>query len=78
MNLWLLWRAGKDPKNPYGCAPRDLEAEEEKARLALDASCPKCARVSDDHHHPTFFDASPEAAAATPGWQRSAGSEKRG
>ncbi|MCB2376151.1 prolipoprotein diacylglyceryl transferase [Hymenobacter sp. BT635] len=24
VGLWLLWRAGKDPKNPYGHAPRDL------------------------------------------------------
>ena len=78
VGLWLLWRAGKDPKNPYGYAPRDLGAEEEKARLALDASCPRCARASVDDRHPTFFDASPEAAAATPGWRRSAGSGRRG
>ncbi|MBC8084917.1 MAG: prolipoprotein diacylglyceryl transferase, partial [Hymenobacter sp.] len=25
VGLWLLWRAGKDPKNPYGDAPRDLD-----------------------------------------------------
>ena len=25
VGLWLLWRAGKDPKNPYGYAPRDLD-----------------------------------------------------
>ncbi|RZJ58262.1 MAG: hypothetical protein EOO55_01245 [Hymenobacter sp.] len=24
LGLWLLWRAGKDPQNPYGHAPRDL------------------------------------------------------
>jgi len=23
--LWVLWRAGKDPANPYGYAPRDLD-----------------------------------------------------
>lgn len=28
MGLWVLLRAGKDPKNPYGHAPRDLEADE--------------------------------------------------
>lgn len=39
VGLWLLWRVGKDPKNPYGYAPRDLEAEE-KAHLVLDASQP--------------------------------------
>ena len=38
VGLWVLWRAGKDPKNPYGYAPRDLETEAEKARLASDAS----------------------------------------
>lgn len=38
VGLWVLWRAGKDPKNPYGYAPRDLEAEEEKARLTSDVS----------------------------------------
>ncbi|QDA62548.1 prolipoprotein diacylglyceryl transferase [Hymenobacter jejuensis] len=25
VGLWLLWRVGKDPKNPYGHAPRDLD-----------------------------------------------------
>ncbi|WP_072053047.1 prolipoprotein diacylglyceryl transferase [Hymenobacter terrenus] len=25
IGIWVLWRAGKDPKNPYGYAPRDLE-----------------------------------------------------
>ena len=25
VGLWVLWRAGKDPANPYGYAPRDLE-----------------------------------------------------
>ncbi|MFC7670145.1 hypothetical protein ACFQT0_24305 [Hymenobacter humi] len=24
----MLWRAGKDPKNPYGYAPRDLGLED--------------------------------------------------
>lgn len=24
VGLWLLWRAGKDPQNPYGYAPRDV------------------------------------------------------
>ena len=24
IGIWLLWRAGKDPENPYGYAPRDL------------------------------------------------------
>lgn len=33
VGLWLLWRAGKDPNNPYGYAPRDLEANTKKARL---------------------------------------------
>jgi phosphatidylglycerol:prolipoprotein diacylglycerol transferase len=32
VGLWVLWRAGKDPKNPYGYAPRDLEAVEEEPR----------------------------------------------
>jgi phosphatidylglycerol:prolipoprotein diacylglycerol transferase len=27
--VWVLWRAGKDPNNPYGYAPRDLGQEEE-------------------------------------------------
>ena len=38
VGLWVLWRAGKNPKNPYGYAPRDLAAEAEKARLTLDIS----------------------------------------
>jgi len=38
VGLWVLWRAGKNPKNPYGYAPRDLEAEEEKARLTSNVS----------------------------------------
>jgi phosphatidylglycerol---prolipoprotein diacylglyceryl transferase len=38
VGLWVLWRAGKDPKNPYGYAPRDLETEAEKARLTSDVS----------------------------------------
>ncbi|MBC6697736.1 prolipoprotein diacylglyceryl transferase [Hymenobacter sp. BT190] len=28
VGIWVLLRAGKDPKNPYGYAPRDLEAGE--------------------------------------------------
>ena len=40
VGLWLLWRAGKDPKNPYGYAPRDLAQEEEKAGLASNVSQP--------------------------------------
>jgi len=28
IGIWLLWRAGKDPENPYGYAPRDLGQEE--------------------------------------------------
>lgn len=38
VGLLVLWRAGKDPKNPYGYAPRDLEAEEKKARLTSGVS----------------------------------------
>jgi phosphatidylglycerol:prolipoprotein diacylglycerol transferase len=38
VGLWVLWRAGKDPNNPYGYAPRDSEVEEEKARLPSGAS----------------------------------------
>ena len=38
VGLWVLWRAGKDPKNPYGYAPRDLETEAEKVHLASDVS----------------------------------------
>ena len=33
IGLFVLLRAGKDPKNPYGYAPRDLAAEEEAERL---------------------------------------------
>jgi phosphatidylglycerol:prolipoprotein diacylglycerol transferase len=36
IGLWVLLRAGKDPKNPYGYAPRDL-AEEEAAQAAAAA-----------------------------------------
>ena len=25
IGIWVLWRAGKDPENPHGYAPRDLE-----------------------------------------------------
>ncbi|WP_426060688.1 prolipoprotein diacylglyceryl transferase [Hymenobacter sp. B1770] len=28
IGIWVLWRAGKDPQNPYGYAPRDLGLEE--------------------------------------------------
>ena len=34
IGLWVLLRAGKDPKNPYGYAPRDLAAEEAAAQAA--------------------------------------------
>jgi len=27
IGIWVLWRAGKNPENPYGYAPRDLEEE---------------------------------------------------
>ncbi|RPD46952.1 prolipoprotein diacylglyceryl transferase [Hymenobacter sediminis] len=27
IGLWVVWRAGKDPQNPYGYAPRDLEEQ---------------------------------------------------
>ncbi|MBF9143512.1 prolipoprotein diacylglyceryl transferase [Hymenobacter properus] len=27
IGVWVLWRAGKDPQNPYGYAPRDLGKE---------------------------------------------------
>ena len=33
IGLWVLLRAGKDPKNPYGYAPRDLAEEEAAARV---------------------------------------------
>ncbi|GAB2775578.1 prolipoprotein diacylglyceryl transferase [Hymenobacter luteus] len=35
IGLWVVWRAGKDPQNPYGYAPRDLE---EQAALEAAAS----------------------------------------
>jgi phosphatidylglycerol:prolipoprotein diacylglycerol transferase len=38
VGLWVLWRAGKDPKNPYGYAPRDVAAGAEKARPTSAAS----------------------------------------
>ncbi|GAA4354246.1 hypothetical protein GCM10023185_15810 [Hymenobacter saemangeumensis] len=28
VGIWVLLRAGKDPENPYGYAPRDLGQEE--------------------------------------------------
>jgi phosphatidylglycerol:prolipoprotein diacylglycerol transferase len=34
IGLWVLLRAGKDPKNPYGYAPRDLAEEEAAERAA--------------------------------------------
>lgn len=34
IGLWVLLRAGKDPKNPYGYAPRDLAEEEAATRAA--------------------------------------------
>lgn len=34
IGLWVLLRAGKDPKNPYGYAPRDLAEEEAAAQAA--------------------------------------------
>jgi len=35
VGLWVLLRAGKDPKNPYGYAPRDLEEEEANSKKAI-------------------------------------------
>ncbi|TGE17603.1 prolipoprotein diacylglyceryl transferase [Hymenobacter elongatus] len=32
--IWVLLRAGKDPNNPYGYAPRDLGQEEEDKPIA--------------------------------------------
>jgi len=37
IGLWVLLRAGKDPKNPYGYAPRDLAEEEAAARATAAA-----------------------------------------
>ncbi|MBW3129353.1 prolipoprotein diacylglyceryl transferase [Hymenobacter profundi] len=34
IGFWVLLRAGKDPKNPYGYAPRDLGREAENPKLA--------------------------------------------
>ncbi|UOQ55114.1 prolipoprotein diacylglyceryl transferase [Hymenobacter cellulosivorans] len=34
VGIWVLWRAGKDPHNPYGYAPRDLGQEEETKPVA--------------------------------------------
>ncbi|HEX8505172.1 MAG TPA: prolipoprotein diacylglyceryl transferase [Hymenobacter sp.] len=36
VGIWVLWRSGKDPQNPYGYAPRDLE-EKEAAALSQTA-----------------------------------------
>jgi len=33
IGIWVLWRAGKDPENPYGYAPRDLDEAEANASL---------------------------------------------
>ena len=33
IGIWVLWRAGKDPQNPYGYAPRDLGQEAAAASL---------------------------------------------
>ena len=33
IGIWVLWRAGKDPQNPYGYAPRDLGREDAAASL---------------------------------------------
>ncbi|WP_310397256.1 prolipoprotein diacylglyceryl transferase [Hymenobacter sp.] len=33
VGIWVLWRAGKDPQNPYGYAPRDLAEKEQEAAL---------------------------------------------
>jgi prolipoprotein diacylglyceryl transferase len=35
VGAWVLLRAGKDPKNPYGYAPRDLEADEASNQKAV-------------------------------------------
>lgn len=34
VGLWVVWRAGKWPNNPYGYAPRDLEEQEAAERAA--------------------------------------------
>ncbi len=33
IGIWVLWRAGKDPQNPYGYAPHDLGQEDAAASL---------------------------------------------
>ena len=33
IGIWVLWRAGKDPQNPYGYAPHDLGQETAAASL---------------------------------------------
>ncbi|MGI4874336.1 MAG: prolipoprotein diacylglyceryl transferase [Janthinobacterium lividum] len=38
VGLWVLWRAGKDPKNPYGYAPPDIAAGAEKTHPTSAAS----------------------------------------
>ncbi|GGG53089.1 prolipoprotein diacylglyceryl transferase [Hymenobacter glacieicola] len=35
IGLWVVWRAGKDPQNPYGYAPRDLEETSAGPEAAL-------------------------------------------
>lgn len=37
VGIWVLLRAGKNPDNPYGYAPRDLEAEEAAAAAGVPA-----------------------------------------
>lgn len=34
IGLYVLWRAGKNPQNPYGYAPRDLEEEKQGSASA--------------------------------------------
>ena len=34
IGIWVLWRAGKDPRNPYGYAPRDLGREGDEPAAA--------------------------------------------
>jgi prolipoprotein diacylglyceryltransferase len=33
IGLYVFWRAGKNPNNPYGYAPRDLGQEEAKEAI---------------------------------------------
>ena len=34
VGIWVLWRAGKNPENPYGYAPRDLGKEGDPQPIA--------------------------------------------